>query len=390
MKNIFVVAQLSALIVLGMGCGKKKAETAPEAEQGSGGAKHELIVLTGAQYARAGIETGTFSKRILDEYLPATAEIYLGNEYTGAVSTITEGIVSELRVGVNSTVRKGEVVAVLDKPGLLDLQQEFLGLKDRIGFLKAEYERYKVLSADNATASKNFQKAEAEWREAQTSLALTGAKLRQYQIDPEKLSPTQLQTQVLLRAPISGIVTRIHTGPGTALGIGTSVCEIADFSKVQPLIFIFEKDMLRVKPGAKVMLYFASAPQRTFPATIVSLDGAMDKTRKALRAYGRFDRPVSGLAVGAFMEARIAPVAGAETSVLPEEAVVQENDGGYIFVLEGKKGENYSFHKVAVKIGASDKGFVAVSPLESLPADARIVVRGAYYVSAQGSGIEVE
>lgn len=389
MKKVFVATQLCALVILGLGCGKKKEAMAPETEQGSG-EMHEFIVLTDAQYARSDIETGTFGRRTMEEYLPATAEIYLGTEHTGAVSTITEGIITELRVGINSPVRKGDVVAVLHKPGLLDLQQDFLGLKDRMGFLKAEYERYKSLSAENATATKNFQKAEVDLREAQTALALTGAKLRQYQIDPEKLSPTQLQTQVQLRAPVSGRVTRIHTGLGAALGNGAAVCEIADFSKVQAVIYIFEKDILRIRPGSKVLLYFASDPRRTFPATIVSLDGAIDKARKSLRAYAKFDQPVSGLPAGAYMEAKIAPVAGIETSVLPVEAVVQENDGKFIFILEGKTGENFKFHKVAVQIGASDSGFIAVSPLEPLAPDAKIVVKGAYYVSAQGSGIEVE
>ncbi len=389
MKKVIISAQLLALFILGAGCGKKKEAAAPETAQG-GGATHDFIVLTEAQFARSGIETDTFSRQVMEEYFPATAEIYLGNEYTGSVSSITEGIVAELRVGVNSPVRKGDVVAILNKPGLLDLQQDFLELKDRLGFLKADYERYKALSAENATAAKNFQKAEADLREAQTTLALTGAKLRQYQIDPDKLSPAQLQTQVQLRAPVSGTVTRIHTGLGAAVGNGAAVCEIADFSKVQPVVYIFEKDILRIRPGSRALLYFASDPRRTFPATIVSLDGTMDKARKSLRAYAKFDQPVSGLPVGAYMEARIAPVAGTVTSVLPAEAVVQDNAGVFIFILEGKTGKNYKFHKVAVQTGASDSGFIAVSPLEPLPADAKVVVKGAYYVSAQGSGIEVE
>lgn len=389
MKKVFVLAQICALVILGLGCGKQKEAPITETTQDRGEI-HEFIVLTDSQFARSNIETGTFSRRTMEEYLPATAEMYLGNEHIGAVSTITEGIISELRVGVNTMVRKGDVVAVLHKPGLLDLQQDFLGLKDRIVFLKAEYERYKSLSAENATATKNFQKAEVDLREAQTALALTGAKLRQYQIDPEKLSPAQLQTHVQLRAPVSGRVTRIYTGVGAALANGAAVCEIADFSKAQPIVYIFEKDIQRIRPGAKVSLYFTSDPRRTYAATIVSMDGAIDKARKSLRAYAKFDQPVSDLPVGAYMEARIAPVAGTETTVLPAEAVVQENDGKFIFILEGKTGKNFKFHKVGVQTGASDSGFIAVSPLEPLPQDAKIVVKGAYYVSAQGSGIEIE
>lgn len=390
MRNHFILPILWLLLYAGSGCETKSSGSEKEETTQAVGQMHQMIRLTREQYAQSGITTGTFTKMLIEESLPATAEIFLGNEHTGAASTLTNGIVAELRVRLNQSVRKGEVVAILEKPGLLDLQQDFLERRDKISFLKAEFDRYQSLSNENATAAKNLQRADAELREAQTSLALLAAKLRQYQIDPEKLTPGQVQTKILLRAPVSGTVNRLNTSVGSALAAGDPVCEIADYSKVQPVIYIFEKDISRIRPGAKALLYFPSDPGRTFPATILSMDGAMDKTRKALRAFAKFDRPTNNFPAGAYMEARIAPASGTETSVLPQDAVVRENEGEFIFILQNETKENFSFHKVAVRTGPSDKGFVAVTPLEQIPPNPKIVIKGAYYVSAQGSGIEVE
>lgn len=386
MKKYALIFFLSALAV---SCGKKDAGSEAGETQETREI-HSYILLSRAQHAQAGIETGSFSSRVMQEYLPASAELFLGTEYTASVSTITEGIVSELRVRLNQPVRKGEVVAVLHKPGLLDWQQEYLEQKDRLVFLKAEYDRYRGLAAENATAARNLQKAEADLKEAQTRMAIQAARLRQYQIDPEQLGASNLKTQLLLRAPISGTVTKIHAGIGASLGAGTALCEIADFSGIQPAVYIFEKDIFRVKPGARALLYFAADPSKTYAATIQSMEGVVDPDRKALRAFARFDQPVSGLVAGAYMEARIAPAAGVETTVLPQAAVVREGDGEYIFFLEKEQADGFVFHKVAVRTGASEAGFVAVAPLETVPEGAKIVVKGAYYVSAQGSGIEIE
>ncbi len=376
------------LIPLLTACKPKVAE--PEAAGENKGEIHSFITLSKAQYAQAGIQLGTFSRRLMQEFIPATAELFLATEYTASVSTLTEGVVAELKVSLNQQVRKGDVVAVLQKPGLLDLQQSYLEWKDRLPFLKAEYERYKMLSGENATAAKNFQKAESELKEAQSALAVIVAKLRQFQLDPEQVHVGNLKSTLSLRAPMSGTVTQVHVGVGASLSAGMALCSISDYSKIQPVVYIFEKDIFRVKPGVKVLLHFAADPTRSFPATITSIEGAIDPQRKAVRAFARFDAPVPGLVSGVYMEARIAPVPGRESQVLPEEAVVREGDGQYIFLLSSRNEEGYVFHKVSVKTGAKESGLIAVTPLEPLPENPDIVLKGAYYVSAQGSGIEAD
>lgn len=50
-----------------------------------------------------------------------------------------------------------------------------------MAFLKNEYDRYKALKEADATASKNYQKAETDLWAAETSAAVLAAKLQQYQ-----------------------------------------------------------------------------------------------------------------------------------------------------------------------------------------------------------------
>ncbi len=351
----------------------------------------ELILLTEAQYTQAGIELDSFSDRSIENYIMANAEIFLSPEYLATASTTTDGIVSELRVSLNQRVRKGEVLAMLHKPNLLDMQQEWLQTKERLAFLKAEYERYTSLAAENATAARNLEKAQADWREAQSTLAVLAAKLRQLQIDPEQISATQLKTQVSLRAPTDGTVTQLLAGPGAALKAGDALCHIADYSRVQPVIYVFEKDVPHLRTGMPVKLHFAGDTSRTFEAYITSIDGSLNPERKTLRALAHWKgKAPEGLVAGVYLQAHIHIEGLKPVSTLPREAVVRESDGEYIFVLERKNQEGYWFRKIAVQTGSIQKGYIAVQPLEDIPASARVATKGAYYVSAQGAGIEVE
>ena len=109
MKKYIILLAIAAAAVA---CGTKNTE--PAAEPAAAKEIHERISLSAEQFKQAGIQTGTFTYRTMQEYIPAAAELYLGAEHTASVGTITEGIVSELRVTLNQSLRKGDVVAVLN------------------------------------------------------------------------------------------------------------------------------------------------------------------------------------------------------------------------------------------------------------------------------------
>src|SRR5690606_6559353 len=100
-------------------------------------------------------------------------------------------------------VRKGDVLAVLRKPDLVDLQQQFLENRDRLAFLQTERDRYAALKTDNATAAKNLQKAEADLRAATTTGQLLAAKLRLYGLEPEQLPPANVRAELQIVAPLN-------------------------------------------------------------------------------------------------------------------------------------------------------------------------------------------
>ncbi len=359
--------------------------TAPETVDG-------LALLTPEQMKQAGVGYGDFIKKQISEELRVNAELVVHREHTADVTAFSDGIISNLNTALNAQVRKGQVLATVRKPDLLDMQQQFLENRDQLVFLQAEYDRYKSLKDADATALKNFQKADADLRAANTSGQVLAAKLRQYQINPEKLTAANLSTQLSLTAPVSGVVTAIHSNVGAAVQPGTLVCEVTDLSQLHADLWVFEKDILKVKNGQRVSLAFPADASKTYPATIYSIDKVLNPEKRAVRVHARLDGSSAGVNFvnGAFLEARIATSDGGETNALPEEAVLQEGDQDFIYILEKEDATGSFFKKIKVEKGGVADGYVVVQLVEPLPEAAKIVVKGAYYVSAQGAGIEVE
>jgi cobalt-zinc-cadmium efflux system membrane fusion protein len=208
------------------------------------------------------------------------------------------------------------------------------------------------------------------------------------QIDPTTLTADNLKTSIVLTAPISGTITRLNANIGTALTVGTSVADIVDFSKIHTDFFVFEKDVQKVKVGQKISFNFPSNPQQVYRATVKGMDKALDPEKKALRIHADIERagvvPVGGFTDGTYVEGRI-EISGTGVEALPKEAVVKDGTQDFIIVVEEKEASgNIRFKKIPVTVGAMNDAFVEVKPLEALPGGTQIVLKGAFYVAAQG------
>lgn len=389
-KHLFSLTLLALAMLFWTACGNTPPLPKPVAEAAPVEGKHEAgsLELSSEQMKNVGIELGSFTRQNLSDVVKVNGELTVHSQNIATVSAFTDGIVTQIRVVLNAYVNKGAVVAVLRKPDLIDLQQQYLTGKNQLVYAEQEYQRYKELRDANATATKNFQKAESELRSLQTNLKAWEAKLRQMQINPATLTADHLTTSIALTAPISGTVTRLNANVGAALTVGTSVADIVDFSKIHPDFFVFEKDVQKVKVGQRVSFNSPSNPQQVFASTIIGMDKALDPEKKALRIHAdiirRGNLPSGGFTNGTYVEGRI-ELSGTGVDALPKEAVVKDGDQDFILIVEEKEASgNIRFKKIPVTVGAMNDAFVEVKPLEPLSAGVEVVLKGAFFAAAQG------
>lgn len=386
MKNTVLIF---SLILLAAAC-QNSEKTEAAAEPKTGAAADNLIFLSKEKLAQAGIETGNFLEKNIPVTLAVSGEIALHPEHIAQISAVSDGVVASLRVGLNQKVVRGQVVAVIRKPDLLDLQQQFLELRDRCQFLETERERLEILKKADATAAKNFQKADAELRAAQTSRQVAAAKLRQFQIEPDQVSADNLRTEISIFSPVAGVVTAVSTNPGAAVQMGSPICSVADLSELHADFWVFEKDISSVKIGQSVKVLPSSESKIWLEALIFSIDPTLNLEKKAVRVHARFAQRQQNLTAGVFSEGKIVVGAGEKNMALPAAAVVREGGGEFIFLKKEERDSGVIFEKTAVRVLGSADDFVAVVPEDLRVANAEIVLRGAYYISAEGAGVAAE
>ncbi|MSR59836.1 MAG: efflux RND transporter periplasmic adaptor subunit [Planctomycetaceae bacterium] len=107
-----------------------------------------------------------------------------------------------------------------------------------------------------------------------------------------------------IKAPFSGVVTRVHRKKGEAVRQGDQVLELVNTDKVRIDGVIHIRDMLRVKPGDEVTVYLDNPDieleieKRSFPGHIRFVDVKVEPVEQKVRIWAEVDNPDNILRAG--------------------------------------------------------------------------------------------
>lgn len=391
----------AAFVILLLGiasCGSKSTEPTEAIETHSD--EKGSVELTKTQVKAAQIVFGSFEKKNLSEVITANGYTKLPPQNQADVSVFVGGIVRTINVIEGKYVKAGQILATyqsleynnirLQKAALMETYQAAAINKS---YLELEYARQKELSDENVNAKKTFQKVAAD-------LELERSKITtlQHQMDILEqnlaLGGDANAATIAIKAPISGYITAVNIKIGSNIKPDMVLFNIVDNSKMHVDLLVYEKDLFKVKEGQQVRFVLTNQSNKEVLGTIFSIGKAFQNETKSVAVHADIENKSVGLIPGMYVNALI-DVGKNEVNTLPIEAVMKAEGKEFIFIREagehvesGKSAakeaeeESVHFERIEVKTGTMQLGFVQVTPLVDIPADAEIVTQGAYYLQS--------
>ena len=229
---------------------------------------------------------------------PAIADIP-----TDTVTTQVDGITSA--TSKPNQVRQGALLATLENPDFIALQQTYLDSHAQAEYLQAEYERQKTLSTEQAASQKKFQQSKADYLSMKSKLEATAAQLTLLGIVPEELLKSGIQPLLQVKAPISGYISDVAMNIGKYIQPGEALCEVIDKSAPLLCLTTYEKDLADMKVGSPVQFRVNGMGKTVFKATLVSIGQKVDEVSRSLEVYARIDDVNQQFRPGMYVTARI-------------------------------------------------------------------------------------
>lgn len=221
------------------------------------------------------------------------------------VSLTMGGIIKSTSLLPGEAVRQGAVLATLENPEFIVLQQTYLDSYAQTEYLSAEYQRQKALSAEQAASQKKFQQSKADYLSMKSKMEAAAAQLNLLRVSPETLLQQGIQPYLQVKAPITGYVADVKMNVGKYMNAGDALCEIVDKSHTLLRLTTYEKDLADMKVGNPIQFRVNGMGKTVFKATLIAIGQKVDEDTRSVEVYARVDTVNSQFRPGMYVTARI-------------------------------------------------------------------------------------
>ena len=183
------------------------------------------------------------------------------------VGTQVSGIVSKLYVDYNSVVKKGQVIAELDKTNLMSqlnsAKTQLATAQSQLNYQTTNFNRYKTLYQKGLVAADDFDNAKLSYTQAKEQVASAKEEVQRAQTNLGYATIT---------SPIDGIVLSKSVEEGQTVAASFSTPELftiaQDLTNMQVVANVDEADIGDVKEGERVSFTVDAYPDDTFEGTV--------------------------------------------------------------------------------------------------------------------------
>lgn len=221
----------------------------------SGGKKEEKITFDTAAVAPANIMNSITATGTIEPVTSVT------------VGTQVSGIVSKLFVDYNSVVKKGQVIAELDKTNLMSqlntAKTQLATAQSQLNYQTANYKRYKTLFEKGLVAADDFDNAKLSYTQAKEQVVSAKEEVQRAQTNLGYATIT---------SPIDGVVLSKSVEEGQTVAASFSTPELftiaQDLTNMQVVADVDEADIGDVKEGERVTFTIDAYPDDTFKGEV--------------------------------------------------------------------------------------------------------------------------
>ena len=183
------------------------------------------------------------------------------------VGTQVSGIVAHLYVDYNSIVKKGQVIAELDKTNLTSelasARANLSSAKSTLSYEQANFNRFKILYSKGLISANDFEQARLSYEKAQQTVRTA--------TESVKKAETNLG-YATITSPIDGIVLSKSVEEGQTVSASFNTPErvsiAQDLTNMQVVADIDEADIGDVKEGQRVKFTVDAYPDDTFSGVV--------------------------------------------------------------------------------------------------------------------------
>ena len=326
------------------------------------------------------IETVVVAYKPIASQLQAMGKVLAHPLRKAIVSYAFPARIAQIHVRPGDWVKEGQELVTLQSEEVGEAKSAFYRAIADHELARQNHEREKRLFDRGVGAQKNMLTTEAELRVAEANLDAAEKKLHVLGFTEAQVKAIseshQVNPVITLFSPISGKVVEYNVVLGGMVDQASEIMTVMDPSLLCVDAEIYERDIAKMRIDQNVDVSVPAYPDEKFPGKICYIGDILKEETRTITVRTEVENRGNKLKPGMFADIRIFLNHQTQALVLPQEAILDDQDDKLVFVKQGNQ-----FFPRLIETGTKENGDVEVTA--GLEEGEEVVAKGNYQLKSK-------
>jgi len=303
----------------------------------------ETIILTAKQMTEQGVQLVKVEMGTVTKSASYPAKITVNTDRQAHVSPAFSGHVETVNVELGQHVQKGQALATLLVPDLVDQQANLQIVQTNLELARQDYERERQLWSQGISAKQDYQRAYNAYRQAQIQLQATKSRLSAFG------AASSSNGRYVLTAPISGIISKKDLVVGENVQLADQLFIIDQLDQLWLEFIAPNAESAALAPNQKIE-FKSLQTGNIFTAQVQSLNSEADAQTGRLQVRAKVLSKAAELRPNLMVNVQLQQ-AGSTQALRVLKSAIQKVEGKDVVFIASEHDQKIEFKAQAVILG---------------------------------------
>ena len=303
----------------------------------------ETIILTAKQMTEQGVQLVKAEMGTVTKSASYPAKITVNTDRQAHVSPAFSGHVEAVNVELGQHVQKGQALATLLVPDLVDQQANLQIVQTNLELARQDYERERQLWSQGISAKQDYQRAYNAYRQAQIQLQATKSRLSAFG------AASSSNGRYVLTAPISGVISKKDLVVGENVQLADQLFIIDQLDQLWLEFIAPNAESAALAPNQKIE-FKSLQTGNIFTAQVQSLNSEADVQTGRLQVRAKVLSKAAELRPNLMVNVQLKQ-AGSTQALRVLKSAIQKVEGNDVVFVASEHDKNIDFKAQAVILG---------------------------------------
>ena len=360
----------------GRGYDEGNAEYSDEDSSEEGHAEEGEIQLTSQQMVEQGLKVAVASTGLVEKLTTLPGKLVVNTDQQAHISPNFSGYIEQVNVALGQSVQKGQTLAVLIVPELIDQQANLRMAQVNLDLARKDYQREQQLWSQGVSAKQDYQRAENAYRQAQITVQSSQARLNALGASGNN------NGRFLIKAPISGVISKKDIVVGENVQLADQLFVIENLKDLWLEFNLPNTSNIQLQVG-QILNFKTNGSDQNYQAKVQTLNPEADLQTGRLQVRAKVTTQADVLRPNVLVNVFVTD-AQAKTALRVQKKALQQVEGKpVVFVIESEEKGLVHLKAQPIEVGVSSQDGQWLEVISGLTEGQKYIAQGSFLLKSE-------